>query len=192
MDDSAPDATAARERLLEIADQLFYREGVHRVPIERVIAEAGVPEATLHEAFGGEDELVRAYLRARHSRLQNAITEHLAEYRTPREKLVGVFDIQGKSFTEPGFRGCAFVTASAEALPGEAIAEVATEYRDWLHNFFLDLTFAAEAPHPEELAQQLVLLFDGAGISAWMDGRPSTVNTSRAIAQAVVDAALRG
>jgi hypothetical protein len=83
------------------------------------------------------------------------------------------------------------VTASAEALPGEVVEEIVTEYRDWLQNLFFDLAFAAEVPHPEELAEQLVVLFDGAGISAWLDSRPSTVNTSRAIAEALIDAALQ-
>jgi hypothetical protein len=54
-----------------------------------------------------------------------------------------------------------------------------------------DLAFAAEATHPEELAEQLVVLFDGAAISAWLDARPSTVNTTRAVAEALVDAALK-
>jgi hypothetical protein len=87
------------------------------------------------------------------------------------------------------------VTASAEALPGEVVEEIVTEYRDWLQNLFFDLAYAAEVPHPEELAEQLVVqlvvLFDGAGISAWLDRRPSTVNTSRAVAEALIDAALR-
>lgn len=191
MDDPLTDPASARQRLLEAADELFYQEGVHRVGIDRVIEKAGVPADTLRIAFGSTDELVRTYLRARHTRLQDAVTRGLPRYRTPRERLVGVFEIQGKSFVEPGFRGCALVTASAEALPGEVVEEVATEYRDWVHNLFLDLAFAAEVPHPEELAEQLVVLFDGAGVSAWMDRRPSTVDTSRAVAEALVDAALR-
>ena len=104
---------------------------------------------------------------------------------------MGVFEIQGQSFVEPGFRGCALVTASAEALPGEVVEEeeVVTEHPDWIHNLFFDLAFAAEVTHPEELAEQLVVLFDGAGISEWLDARPSTIN--RAVAEALVDAALQ-
>jgi AcrR family transcriptional regulator len=191
MDDDVIDPALARQRLLDAADELFYREGVHRVPIDRVIEKAGVPAETLLEAFGSADALIRTYLRARHTRLQDAVTRALPRYRTPRDRLLGVFEIQGQSFVEPGYRGCALVTASAEALPGEVVLEVATEYRDWLNNLFLDLAFAAEVPHPEELAEQLVVLFDGAAVSAWMDSRPSTVNTSRAIAEALVDAALQ-
>ena len=189
--DPGIDLALARQRLLDAADELFYRQGMHRVSIDRVIEKAGVPAETLREAFGGTDELVRAYLRARHTRLQDALARDLPGYRTPRERLVGVFEIQGRSFVEPGFRGCALVTASAEALPGEVVEEVVTEYRDWIHNLFFDLAFAAEVTHPEELAEQLVVLFDGAGISAWLDAKPSTVNTTRAVAEALVDAALR-
>src|SRR6478736_4059489 len=189
--DPGIDLALARQRLLDAADELFYRQGMHRVSIDRVIEKAGVPPETLREAFGGTDELVRAYLRARHTRLQDALARDLPGYRTPRERLVGVFEIQGRSFVEPGFRGCALVTASAEALPGEVVEEVVTEYRDWIHNMFFDMAFAAEVTHPEELAEQLVVLFDGAGISAWLDAKPSTVNTTRAVAEALVDAALR-
>jgi AcrR family transcriptional regulator len=186
------DPAMARRRLLDAADELFYHEGMHRVTIDRVIEEAGVPSSALYEAFGSADELIRAYLRARHSRLQNAIERELPGCRTARERLLRVFEIQGNSFVEPGFRGCALVTASVEALPSEVVTEVVTEYRDWIHNLFFDLAFAAEAAHPEELAGQLVVLFDGAAISAWLDAKPSTVNTTRAIAAALIDAALRG
>ncbi|MDT5318991.1 MAG: hypothetical protein QOD88_1513, partial [Mycobacterium sp.] len=51
-DDRVIDAALARQRLLDAADELFYREGVHRVPIDRVIEKAGVPADTLLEAFG--------------------------------------------------------------------------------------------------------------------------------------------
>ena len=191
MDDPGIDLALARQRLLDAADELFYSQGMHRVPIDQVIEKAGVPAETLLEAFGGTDELVRAYLRARHTRLQDALARDLPGYPTPRDRLVGVFEIQGRSFVEPGFRGCALVTASAEALPGEVVEEVVTEYRDWIHNMIFDLAFAAEVTHPEELAEQLVVLFDGAAISAWLDARPSTVNTTRAVAEALVDAALK-
>jgi AcrR family transcriptional regulator len=191
MDDPVIDPETARRRLLDAADELFYYEGLHRVRIDRVIEKAGVPADTLRAAFGSAEELIRAYLRARHTRLQDAVSRELPRFETPRDRLVGVFEIQGQSFVEPGFHGCALVTASAEALPGEVVEEVVTEYRDWVQNLFFDLAYAAEATHPEELAEQLVVLFDGAAVSAWLDRRPSTVNTSRAIAEALIDAALQ-
>jgi AcrR family transcriptional regulator len=59
MDKPGIDPALARQRLLDAADELFYRQGMHRVSIDRVIEKAGVPAETLREAFGSTDELVR-------------------------------------------------------------------------------------------------------------------------------------
>ena len=139
----------ARIRLLDVAASLFDRHGLHGVSLERVIDEAGIPESTLADAFGGRDELVRAYLRLRHSRTRERISRGLTQYRTPREKLVGVFDIQGQAFSEPAFRGCVFVAAKAQSLPGDLVDEVTGEYRAWLHELFLTLVSAAKVSHPK-------------------------------------------
>jgi AcrR family transcriptional regulator len=184
------DRPPARERLLAAADELFYEEGVHSVGIDRVIERAGVAKATLYSAFGSKDELIRAYLAARHAATRDRMTRELAaRYETPRERLLGVFDIQGESFTEPGFRGCAFMSASAEARPGSTVEEAAEEYRAWVRSLFVDLAKEADVDDPERLAQQLVLLYDGAGISAWMDRNPAAAAAARAVATALVDAA---
>src|SRR3977135_4092031 len=107
----------ARERLLAAASELFYAEGVHTVGIDRVIEHAGVAKATLYSAFGSKDELIRAYLTRRFEGWQTQITEKLATYKTPRDRLLGVFDWLGEAFAHPDFHGCAFMNATAEGRP---------------------------------------------------------------------------
>jgi AcrR family transcriptional regulator len=184
-------SAAARARLLASAGELFYAEGVHSVGIDRVIEHAGVAKATLYSAFGSKEELVRAYLRARHDATRERMSRELqARYATARERLLGVFEVQGLSFADPGFRGCAFVSARAEARPGGAVDEVSADYRAWLHELFADLAAAAGARDSKGLARQLVLLYDGAGISAWMDHDPGAEAAARAVAAALIDAAI--
>src|ERR1700692_1713481 len=108
----------ARERLLAAANQLFYAEGVHTVGIDRVIEHAGVAKATLYSAFGSKDELIRAYLGRRYEGWQARMTEVLAGYETPRDRLLGVFDWMGEVLKHPDFHGCAFMNATAEDRPG--------------------------------------------------------------------------
>src|SRR5713226_9773571 len=87
------DNRSARERLLAAADELFYNEGVHTVGIDRVIERAGVAKATLYNAFGSIDELIRAYLSRRHAVTQERITRALAApYESSRERILSVFD----------------------------------------------------------------------------------------------------
>ncbi len=182
---------SARERLLAAASELFYEEGVHTVGVDRVVERAGVAKATLYTIFGSKDGLIRAYLQARHDRTRERMTQELAaRFRAPRERLIGVFEVQGLSFTEPGFRGCAFVSANAESPPGSSIEEATEDYRTWVRSLFLDLARQAGAANPEHLARQLVLLYDGAGISAWMDHDASTAQAAQTIAAALVEAAI--
>ena len=75
---------SARERLLAAANELFYSEGVHTVGIDRVIEQAGVAKASLYNTFGSKDELIRAYLAARHESVTQRITQAVERYDTPR------------------------------------------------------------------------------------------------------------
>jgi AcrR family transcriptional regulator len=182
---------SARQRLLSAASDLFYQEGVHTVGVDRIVERAGVAKATLYKLFGSKDGLVRAYLTERHDHTRERMTRELAtRFRTPRERLLGVFEVQGLSFTDPGFRGCAFVGANAESSPGTSLEDVTDDYRNWVRSLFLDLAKEAGARDPEPLAQQLVLVYDGAGISAWMDHDPNVASAARTVAAALIDAAI--
>jgi AcrR family transcriptional regulator len=188
---STAERVSARERLLAAASDLFYDEGVHTVGVDRIVERAGVAKATLYTLFGSKDGLVRAYLKARHDDTCERMTRELmARFDTPRERLLGVFEVQGLSFTEPGFRGCAFVGANAESSPGISIEEVTEDYRNWIRSLFLDLAKEAGATDPDHLGRQLVLLYDGAGISAWMDHDASVAEAARTVAAALIDTAL--
>jgi AcrR family transcriptional regulator len=181
---------SARERLLEAANELFYDEGVHTVGIDRVIERAGVAKASLYNTFGSKDELVRAYLEGRHARTAARITRYLERYSDPRDRLLGVFEAQGELFAEQGFRGCAFVSASAES-PGEGVSRAADDYRGWVRGLLTSLAREAGAAEPEKLGRQLYMIYDGASLSARMDRDPSSAVTARAAAETLLDAACR-
>ncbi|HWN91126.1 MAG TPA: hypothetical protein VNQ15_06935, partial [Verrucomicrobiae bacterium] len=83
-----------------------------------------------------------------------------------------------------------FARANAEAPEGTSAEEVSETHRAWLRSLFIDLARDAGARNPEELARQLMLLYDGAAISAWMDHNPSAAHAARTVATALVDAAL--
>jgi AcrR family transcriptional regulator len=182
---------SARERLLAAADELFYREGVQSVGIDRIVQHAGVAKASLYNLFGSKEALVQAYLDARHANTMTQIERTLPRFRTPRERLLGVFDAQGQVFTEPGFNGCAHMTASAEAQPGSPTECAVDRSRQWTRTLFTDLAREAGVADAEGLARQLHLLYDGAGISARMDHDPSAATTARAAAATLFDASIK-
>jgi len=180
----------ARERLLAAANQLFYDEGIQTVGIDRIIEQAGVAKASLYNTYGSKDELIRAYLELRAQGRRDAIEKELAKAHTPRERLIAVFNALETLFRRPGFHGCAFVNASAEARPGSAAEQASSAYRGWSRELLLRLATEAGAPDPVELAGALQLVYDGALVSARMDRNPDVAAVARTTAIALIDAAL--
>jgi AcrR family transcriptional regulator len=185
-----PRRPSARERLLASANELFYAEGVQTVGIDRVIDHAGVAKASLYNLFGSKEGLVRAYLEARHDGTTDQLTAAINRYQNPRRRLLAVFEAQAQIFAQPGFRGCAFVAASAEAPRAGLVEQAVGEFRTWMRALFVDLAEEAGATDPAELARQLQIIFDGGSIAAWMDRDPSIATSSRAAAEALLVAAL--
>ncbi len=179
--------TSARRRLLDAANELFYAEGVQSVGIDRVIEKAGVAKASLYNTFGSKEALVRAYLDERHADTTSRLLEAIAAAPTPRAKILAVFDAQATLFSEPDFNGCAFVTATAESPRGGLVEQAADEYRVWIRSMFRDLATDAGAHDADILAEQLQLLYDGAGLSVRMDRRPDIAVAARTAAGALID-----
>jgi AcrR family transcriptional regulator len=169
-DPDASDRLSARERLLAAADELFYAEGVHVVGVDRVVERAGVAKASLYSIFGSKDELVRTYLEKHFRRRQRHIERVLSKHDTPKERLLAVFADVEEALAGSEFRGCRFISASAEARPGDASEVIADEYRAWLRSLFTDLARAAGARDATLFGRQLALLYDGAAVAARMDG----------------------
>ena len=187
----ATDTSATpQERLLAAATDLFYREGVHTVGIDRVIARAGVAKATLYSIFGSKDGLIAAYLEARDREMRERVERMLDRHRSSRDQLLALFEVQIELAGDPEYRGCAFANATAEANAArvEAAAEV---YRDWLRETFVRLASQAGAADPGTLGRQLHLLWDGAAQSARMDRDGHGAWAARAAAAALLDAALQ-
>jgi AcrR family transcriptional regulator len=181
---------SARERLLAAADELFYAEGVHTVGIDRIIERAGVAKASLYSTFGSKEELVRAYLENRHQLRRRRLLAGLERYAHPRDRLLGVFDVLAELTATPGFRGCAFYNASAEsAAPGGAVEQVSNANRAWTRGLFTELAGDAGVDDPAALADQLMILYDGASVGARMDHDGAAAALARRMAETLLDEA---
>jgi AcrR family transcriptional regulator len=181
---------SARARLLAAADELFYAEGVHTVGIDRIIERAGVAKASLYSTFGSKDGLVRAYLEGRHQSRRDRIQRGLEHLETPRDKLLGIFDVLAQVTSAPGFRGCAFYNASAESSGGGVAEEISASNRAWTRTLFTDLAREAGARDPEGLSAQLIILYDGATVGGRLDHGAAAAAIARGIAANLLDAAI--
>jgi hypothetical protein len=133
---------------------------------------------------------VLAYLQARHDGTTQQLMAEVDRHRDPRRRILALFDAQALVFAQPGFRGCAFVSALAEAPLGGQVVQAASEFRAWVRNLLITLAQDAGAADPLELARQLNVIYDGAITAAWMDHDPSIASSSRAAVEALLGTAL--
>lgn len=182
---------SARDRLLAAATELFYEEGVHTVGIDRVIERAGVAKASLYSTFGSKDELVRAYLAGQAEARQRRVTERIARHDgDPRAQVLAIYELLGERIAGPSYRGCAFINARAEGPRGETkVTQVCSDSRGWLRALFRQL--AGEVGGDDELGDRLMMLYDGATVSASMDGNLGAADEARALAVELLDDAKR-
>jgi len=160
--------SAARRRLLDAADRLFYAHGVQAVGVDRLLAEAKVTRVTFYRHFPAKEDLVEAYLRERMARGRRRVTEILE--RSPDDPRAALDEI-ARTFVEdstvPGLRGCEFVNASAEySHDTDPARALAVEQRQWIRDVTADLLGRLGHPRPHELAEVLLMLRTGAVIAA--------------------------
>jgi AcrR family transcriptional regulator len=190
-------AAQTREHVLAIANELFYWHGIRATGIDAVAAEAGVAPTTLYRLFASKDDLIAAYVERADRLYREWMTEATAPaVGAPRERILALFDALDEQVQPQRCRGCPFLMALAEFpdpwLPAHAHA-VAT--KAWVHGRLRELTAALAATTPlsdaEALADQLAVVMEGVYASAQALGGGGPARRARAIAETLMDAAVR-
>ncbi|OPA73849.1 TetR family transcriptional regulator [Paenibacillus selenitireducens] len=162
---------SAKERILRVASDLFYKDGVRAVGIDRIIEESGVAKASFYRNYPTKDSLIVAYLELRHDRRTDHVEAVKLRYpNSPKEQLYSLLDEALERMTNPEFRGCPFMNAVVEFPdldhPGHQCA-VESRHRIW--DSIEDIAKEAGARSPTELVSQLRMLIDGATMNAYID-----------------------
>ncbi|WP_406168150.1 TetR/AcrR family transcriptional regulator [Streptomyces sp. NBC_00996] len=176
------DKASPRDRLLDAAAELSYRDGVS-IGIEALCRSAGVSKRSMYQLFAGKDDLLAASLERRIPRYVEELTPVPGEAVTPRERILGVFERLEKTAALPEFRGCPFLAVLVELKdPEHPASAVAGGAKQRLKEVFRVEAERGGARDPELLARQLMLVFDGASARAGarietLDGLATTTAT---------------
>jgi AcrR family transcriptional regulator len=183
--------SAVRERILATASKLFYKQGVHAVGVDLVVAESGIAKTSLYRHFGSKDSLVAAFLEQEDAdfwRQWDAIADrHRDDPEGELEAYLGWMDIRLK---RPAYRGCPQLNVAAE-LPDwrHPARRVAEAHKEKMRHRFSDIAARLGLRDSDDVGTQLALAFDGAFISASLgDGNRLSAGLRRAVGAIVAGA----
>jgi len=154
----------ARQRILDTASEMFYRDGIRAVGIDAVIARSGVAKMSLYRNFPSKDALVTAWLEDRNAffwrRWDKAEAAHASD---PRGQLEAILDMVAATASHPKWRGCPFLNTGTEfPEPGHPARCVILAHKRAVRERLCALAAEAGSRDPDLLSQQLQLLIDGA------------------------------
>jgi len=159
-----------RERLIEAASELFYAQGLRAVSADKIIERVGTTKVTFYRHFRTKDDLVVAYLEGR-AAIERAGIGGAVERAggDPETTLRMISEGLGAVACSPGFRGCPFINAAAEYPDADSpVRQIVDTHRGWYRTTFQQLIAPLDLPDPAAVADELMLLRDGAMVAGYL------------------------
>ena len=179
--------TNKKDLLIDVAQNLFYQQGIRATGIDLVLAKSGVAKKTLYNHFDSKETLIMATLKRRDQQfmdmMQNKVS-NLTISQTAAKSLkpaLALFDAHDEWINSDKFHGCMFINASAEYPDTEnPIHLICLQHKQNIVDYIetlLPLTTADK----RSTALQLSLLLDGAIVMAHtMNDRNSAKHAKQA------------
>lgn len=185
-------AASKREQLIKTAQNLFSKYGFHAVGIDTILEESGVAKRTLYNHFRSKEELILAVLRYYDQRFRNELMRAVeGRAADPRKQLLALFDFAEEMFGRKDFYGCMFVGAIGEYPEGErGIRNICREFKGLLLEYIAGLAEGAKCRQPRRLAEQLLLLFEGAITMAQINRSDLSARQAKTAARILIENSL--
>lgn len=191
-DPSGRPRVRVRDRILQTARALFYRNGLRAVGVEAIACEAGTNKMSFYRCFPSKDELIAEYLREREVEHWAWWDAAIAPYRgQPRRQIEALFDAYLAMTCQDDSRGCALGNAAVELTerdhPGRKVVEAhKAETRRRLRKLAKD----AGATDAAMLGDALMLLMEGGHLSRLVFCHQGPAQSAGKAVQILLDACL--
>jgi AcrR family transcriptional regulator len=182
-----------RERILQTARELFYRDGINAVSVDAIAAAAGTNKMTLYRHFDSKDALISAYLGALAAEGEGIWEEaRVAHPGDAQAQLRYLLKHVSQFAAESTGRGCALANAAVELAERKHPARKVVEaHKRRQCERLIALCREAGYARPEQLADELFLLVEGARSSLQSVGPEGPGARLFALAERLLEAAPR-
>ncbi len=173
-----------RDELVRESLKIFYRDGFHATGMDLLSTETGISKTTMFKHFRSKEDLILATLRLRDENFRNWLFRRMEQAGPPRAQLLAMFDALKEWFDQPDFRSCMFIKAASEYPdPEHPIHAQAAEHKRLLFRQLETIAADAGAEDPAALARILLLLKEGAIVTAHIGHEADPAGDAKAAAR---------
>lgn len=182
---------APKDKVFQTAARMFYKHGYRAIGVDTLAAESGIGKMTLYRHYPTKDDLIVAYLQDSNELFWSNFEEITKDASTARGKILAFFEALQEYVQSPSCYGCPFLNVATEYpetdYPGH---QVAIDHKQSVRARLRQLAKQAGAKKPAVLADQLVLLMDGAYMASRTFGAKNPAAHVAQAAQVLIDSAL--
>lgn len=165
-------APSARDRFLLAARQLFYARGIHAVGVEAIAEAAQTNKMALYRKFKSKDDLIVAYIRQITEEGDASWAEIMSKHSgNPEKQIEAWVKYVDHALTVRYDRGCPLTNAAVELHPDHPARLIIEQYKQQKRFRLVELFRKAQYAHPQAVADEVFLLFEGARVSIQIGGR---------------------
>jgi AcrR family transcriptional regulator len=154
---------AIRERVIDTASRLFYKQGYANTGINQIIEESGVVKSSLYVAFRTKEDILMEYLISSGRATDEELKAAADKAKQPKDKILSVFNYLIKLVQQEEYYGCNFLNIISE-IPAdvERVVQQIQKQKNGVRRLFSQIL---EPVGKEDLADEIYVLFEGALIA---------------------------
>jgi AcrR family transcriptional regulator len=133
--------------------------------MDEIVREADVGKMTLYRQFPTKDDLIVAVLEGRSRRAVEALAEATSS-ENAWSGLRQIVETVADEIRQPAFRGCPFQNAMAEFRDEHPVHDVVAHHQSTMLQLLTRLAREAGCEAPPQLAEELLVLLNGAYATA--------------------------
>lgn len=181
-----------QQHILQTASELFYSQGIKTTGVDAIVKAAGTTKMSLYKYFPSKDDLVLAHLsKSREEMLDRILNGIEKRGNTPKQKLLGVFEVFEELMSSPEFRGCPFINAAAEfAAENNPVQQASSDFYATFRKVLADLARQSGVIDADQLAAQLALLIAGAIVSEQIQRHSGAMRSAYTAAEILIESKL--
>jgi len=182
-------SSSTRQKLIEAANQRFYRDGFRNVGIDQILDDVGISKTAFYKHFESKDDLVLEVLAFHDHWWRTVFTDTIRQRGgdDPVAQLHAMMDVVQDVIESDDYRGCFFINVAMEfPLPHDPAHRAAAENKRAIEHVVRELAIQAGVADPQAMAEELCMVMEGAYVTRQVTGSPATAAIARRVADHIL------